>query len=241
MPPIKAVLFDLDDTLWPIVPVIKRAEDVLYDWLRIHVPAVAQRVSIESMRERRQELMAIDPVYQIDLHGLRHAVLTEAFTNSGEDVSLVDKAMEVFSRARNDVAPFSDVLPTLNSLRNRVALGTVTNGMADLRSIGLSHFFHTSIAAYHFGSAKPDPAIFLAACEALKVAPHEAVYVGDDPLLDVEAAKNAGLHSVWMNRLELDAGRLLPAHVQPDAICTTLHEMRHWLEDRIAKPGTAQI
>lgn len=241
MPPIKAVLFDLDDTLWPIVPVIKRAETVLHDWLTIHAPAVAQIVTIESMRERRQELMATDPVYQIDLQALRHAVLTEAFIHAGQDVTIVEKAMEVFSRARNQVTPFSDVLPTLTSLQPKVALGTISNGMADLHAIGIAHFFQTSIAAYHFGSAKPDPSIFLAACEKLDVAPEEAVYVGDDPLLDVAGARNAGLRSIWMNRLALDPARRLPSHAQPDAICATLHEVRQWLEERIAKTGNGPI
>lgn len=238
---IKAVLFDLDDTLWPIVPVIKRAENVLYDWLIIHAPAVARMVTIESMRERRQQLMATDPVYQIDLQALRHAVLTEAFTQTGQDVAMVDKAMEVFSRARNEVTPFADVLPTLAALQERVALGTVSNGMADLHTIGLAPYFRASIAAYHFGCAKPDTSIFLAACDALAVAPTEAVYVGDDPLLDVEGAKNAGLHSIWMNRLELDPARMLPAHVRPDAICTTLYEVNKWVDERIAKADNGQI
>ena len=48
--PIQAVLFDLDDTLWPIVPVIRHAEQTLHDWLLQHVPAVAEQWSIESLR-----------------------------------------------------------------------------------------------------------------------------------------------------------------------------------------------
>lgn len=235
MSAIKAVLFDLDDTLWPIVPVIMRAENILYEWLAIHAPAVAEKVTIESMRERRQALMASDPVYQLDLRALRHAVLTEAFIGAGQDMALVDQAMEVFSRARNEVTPFADVLPTLARLRSRVELGSVSNGVADLQAIGIAHFFQTSVAAHRFGCAKPDAAIFRAACEALGVAPHEAVHVGDDPLLDVEGAQKAGLHGVWMNRLELEPARLLPGHVRPDAICTTLYELDQWLSGRTAR------
>ncbi|WP_136419804.1 MULTISPECIES: HAD family hydrolase [Oxalobacteraceae] len=232
---IKAVLFDLDDTLWPIVPVIKRAENVLYDWLTVHAPAVAQSVTIESMRERRQALMASDPVYQLDLRRLRRAVLLEAFIGAGLDPAMADQAMDVFSRARNEVTPFEDVLPTLGSLRNRVALGSVSNGVADLRAIGIAHFFQVSVAAHHFGCAKPDAAIFHAACDALGVLPEEAVYIGDDPLLDVEGAQRAGLQGVWMNRLELKPVRVLPDHVRPDATCTSLYELDQWLNERMVK------
>lgn len=230
MPLIKAVLFDLDDTLWPIVPVIDRAEKLLHDWLERYVPAVAQQVTIEGLRKRRQMLMATDPVYQLDLRALRHAVMTEAFLDYGEDPALVEKAMDVFSKARNEVTPFNDVLPMLTSLKERVALGSISNGVADLQEIGIAHLFHTSVAAHHFGRAKPDAAIFHAACDALRVKPHEAVYVGDDPLLDVQGAQNAGLRAVWMNRMELEPARLLPDHVRPDAVCTTLYELDQWLK-----------
>lgn len=232
---IKAVLFDLDDTLWPIIPVIKRAEILLYDWLRVHAPAVAQRITIESMRERRQALMATDPVYQLDLRTLRHAVLTEAFNDAGLDATMVDKAMEVFSRARNEVTPFADVLPTLTRLRERVTLGSVSNGVADLHAIGIAHYFQASVAAHRCGFMKPHPEIFHAACTELGIAPHEAVYVGDDPLLDVEGAQKAGLQGIWMNRLDLDPVRALPPHVQPDASFSTLYELDQWLAGRTVK------
>lgn len=233
MPVIKAVLFDLDDTLWPIIPVIQRAENQLYEWLLQNVPAVAQRVTIAGMRARRQELMATDPVYQLDLRLLRRKVLIEAFIDAGEDPAMVEQAMEVFSRARNEVVPFPDVLPTLTRLRSRVALGSISNGVADLQAIGMAHFFAASIAAYGIGCAKPDAAIFHAACDALKVMPNEAAYVGDDPLLDVEGAQRAGLHGIWINRQELDPPRRLPDNVRPDAIFTSLHDLDNWLADRL--------
>lgn len=232
---IRAVLFDLDDTLWPIVPVIERAENILYAWLQCEAPAVARQVTIDSMRKRRQALMATDPVYQLDLRALRHAVLAEAFTGCGEDVAKVNQAMEVFSRARNEVNPFDDVVPTLTSLQGRVALGSISNGVADLHAIGMAHFFQASVAAHRFGRAKPDAAIFHAACDALRVAPHEAVYVGDDPLLDVQGSQNAGLRAVWMKRVELEGQRDMPAHVRPDAVCATLYELEQWLNEITVK------
>lgn len=225
--PIKAVLFDLDDTLWPIVPVIKQAEVELHDWLAIHAPEVAQRFSIDMLRQRREVLMQANPRYQIDLWALRHATLTEAFrhVNLDLDLSKVDQAMAIFSEARNAVTPFDDVAPGLVRLNQRVVVGSISNGFADLQAIGLAHHFRVSIAAHTFGRAKPDPLIFHTACEALGIAPAEAVYVGDDLTLDVEGAQKAGLRGVWMNRFARD----LPEHVRPDAVCSTLHELDHWL------------
>jgi putative hydrolase of the HAD superfamily len=227
--PIKAVLFDLDDTLWPIVPVITQAETVLYEWLKTHAPAVTRRFTIESLRARRAELMAMHPRYRIDLWALRHTTLYEALNSSGEDAAKADLAMAVFADARNAVTPFEDVLPSLARLNGKVALGSISNGFADLHAIGIAHHFQVSVAAHRCGIAKPDPAIFKLACDAMHIAPAEAVYVGDDLLLDVEGAQKAGLRAVWMNRF----ARTAPDHIQPDAVCITLKELEQWLTGRI--------
>jgi HAD superfamily hydrolase (TIGR01509 family) len=117
-------------------------------------------------------------------------------------------------------------VPTLASLSQRFVLGSVSNGFADLGEIGLAPYFQTSIAAHQFGSAKPGAEIFHAACAALEVAPHEAIYVGDDPKLDIQGAQNAGLRAVWMNRFE----HALPEHIVPTASVTNLYELDAWLK-----------
>jgi putative hydrolase of the HAD superfamily len=231
MPSIKAILFDLDDTLWPIVPVIMRAETVLFDWLAAHAPGVAQRHTIDSLRARRAALMAAEPRYEIDLRALRHATLTEVFIESGDDPAKVEQAMKIFNRERNTVSLYDDVRPSLERLAGRVMLGSVTNGAADLEAIGLAHHFRVSIAAHHFGCAKPDSAIFRAACAALAIAPGQAAYIGDDPVLDVEGAQKAGLLGIWLNRSGVEPARVLPDHIHPDAICGSLYELEQWLTD----------
>jgi HAD superfamily hydrolase (TIGR01509 family) len=224
----KAVLFDLDDTLWPIAPVILEAEQILFAWLREHAPRVAQQFSIETLRQARLELLARQPEFQLDLGALRRAGLIAAFEQAGEDASKVELAMTEFFAARNAVIPYDDVLPGLLRLKGRVRIGSVTNGNADLQTIGLARHFDASVAAPSFGVAKPDPRIFLEACNLLGVAPQEAVYVGDDLLLDVHGAQRAGLRAVWMNRI----GKLndLPDKVRPDVEVTSLDGLLDWLK-----------
>lgn len=225
---IRAVLFDLDDTLWPIVPVILRAESMLFDWLRNHAPAVPARFSMTSLRERRRELMASQPRYTYDLTALRYAGLHEAFTACGEDCAKIEQAMAVFAQARNEVTPFEDVATCLPRLANHVRLGSLTNGGADLQTIGLAHHFDVSLAAHQIGCAKPDPAIFHTACDVLGLAPAEVAYVGDDLVLDVEGAQRAGLHGIWMNRAGGPA-KAEHSYIEPDASCQSLYELESWL------------
>ena len=223
----KAILFDLDDTLWPIAPVILQAEQSLFAWIGEHAARVSERFSIEHLRQARLALLASQPEFPLDLGKLRRAGLVAAFEEAGEDIDKVEQAMIHFFAARNAVIPYDDVLPGLLRLRGRVKLGSVSNGNADLQAIGLAHHFSVSVAAHQFGSAKPDAAIFLAACKALQVAPDEAVYVGDDLLLDVKGAQQAGLRAVWLNRGGSTSAALHA--VVPDATCANFDELLDWL------------
>jgi putative hydrolase of the HAD superfamily len=224
----KAILFDLDDTLWPIAPVILQAEEILFAWLREHAPRVAERFTIESLRQARLELLARQPELHLDLGKLRRAGLHAAFAEAGEDADKVELAMVQYLAARNAVMPYDDVLPGLLRLKDRVLVGSISNGNADLQTIGLSHHFKVSVAAHQLGVAKPDAVIFLEACRLLGVAPEDAVYVGDDVLLDVQGAQRAGLRAVWMNRT--GSTRHLEHEVVPDAIVRDFDELLDWLK-----------
>ncbi len=223
--PVRAVIFDLDDTLWPLLPLITRAEQTLFDWLQQHVPAVTRQHSIQSLRAVRAELLPTNARFEYDLWALRKAVLTRVFTLAGEDLTMIDPAMQIFSHARNQVSLFPDALPVLTQLGKNFRLGSISNGFADLAAIGLAEHFGVSLAAHQFGCAKPDARIFLAACAALEVEPHQAVYVGDDVLIDVQGAQQAGLRTVWINR----SGKVAPPDLQPDAECRDLSAVLHWL------------
>jgi putative hydrolase of the HAD superfamily len=224
----RAILFDLDDTLWPIAPVIVQAEEKLFAWLAEHAPRVAGQCTIDSLRQARLALQASNPEFRYNLSALRRAGLLAAFAQAGEDAAKVEHAMTAFSAARNAVTPYDDVLPGLQRLNGRVLVGSISNGAADLKAIGLSHHFKVSVAAHELGCAKPDAAIFHAACRALGVAPEDAVYVGDDVLLDVQGAQRAGLRAVWMNRTG-SAAHLAHA-VVPDAIVANFGELLDWLQ-----------
>jgi len=141
----RAVLFDLDDTLWPIAPVILQAEQILFAWLADNAPRVAERFTIDSLRQARLELLAQRPEFQLDLGALRRAGLEAAFEQVGEDLSKVELAMTEFFAARNAVTPYDDVLPGLLRLKGKVLIGSVTNGNADLQTIGLAELTFVAV------------------------------------------------------------------------------------------------
>jgi putative hydrolase of the HAD superfamily len=60
------------------------------------------------------------------------------------------------------------------------------------------------------------------------VAVQEAVYVGDDVLLDVQGAQRVGMRGVWMNRN--GSNKHVEHGVAPDAIVRNFDELLDWLK-----------
>ena len=199
---VRAVAFDLDNTLWDIAPVIERAEARLHEWLLEHCPRIPERVSLEDMRAARELLAREEPHNAHDFTYLRMTALARHARECGYDEEVARRAFEVFFAARNELDLFADVRPSLERLRPRYLLATFSNGNADLARIGLSEFFVLSLNARQIGVGKPHPLCFERLAEELRVEREEIVYVGDDPWLDVEAARAAGLRSAWVNRFD---------------------------------------
>ena len=72
---IKAITFDLDDTLWDVWPVVERAEQHLHKWLRLHYPRIPQRYSPLELRELCAEIAAARPEISHDRTRLRKDAL----------------------------------------------------------------------------------------------------------------------------------------------------------------------
>jgi putative hydrolase of the HAD superfamily len=205
---IRAIAFDLDNTLWDVEPVLERAEQCLAAWLQEHCPRLA--LSREQMRAAREQLARREPHNAHDLSYLRIATLTAHAREHGYDERVALDAFEVFLAARNAVEIFPDVAPALARLRLRYALASLSNGNADLARIGLDHIFNVSLNARQIGAAKPHPRCFERLGQELALDPGAIAYVGDDPQLDVAAARAAGLRTVWMNRRALTWPQELP-------------------------------
>jgi putative hydrolase of the HAD superfamily len=197
---ILAISLDLDDTLWPVDPAIRHAEEQLDAWLRAEHPAVAAAFPIPAMRALRDATARERPDLAHDFSAQRILTLERAFAASGTSTGHVDAAFEVYYAARNRVDCYEDAPRALAALSAHVPLISVSNGNADLERIGLRGHFRDCVSARDVGFAKPDARIFEAACARLGVAAEHVLHVGDDPLLDVAGARGAGLRSAWLNR-----------------------------------------
>ena len=212
---IRAITIDLDDTLWEIHPVIRRAEERLRGWLGEQFPRVTEMFPPEAVLDLRHQAAEEHSENSHDVTFLRRAVLGRMAAAAGYAHSMVDEAMEVFDRERNTIDVFPEVRPALAALRNGYRLEAVTNGNAKLDRIGIDDLFDACVTAGTAGAAKPDRRIFEVAITAGGAAAHETLHVGDHPEFDVEGARGAGMRAVWVNR----RGGEWPQHLRrPDGV-----------------------
>ncbi len=210
---IRAITIDLDDTLWDTMPVLKRAEQRLFAWMQDNHPRVAELFPKEKAIELRAQVVSEHADMLHDLTFVRRVVLSRMGVAAGYGEAWVDEAFDVFDDARNDIDPFPEVRPALEQLRERFVLIAVTNGNADLVKIGIDDLFADIVYARDVGAAKPDAKIFAAAVEAGGAKAAETLHAGDHPEYDVHGAREAGLHAVWVNRLQ----RQWPDDLSPPA------------------------
>jgi FMN hydrolase / 5-amino-6-(5-phospho-D-ribitylamino)uracil phosphatase len=196
----RALSFDLDDTLWPIAPVMERAEQRLDAWLATHCPRAHQHWPADALRALRDQVYHAHPELHHDFTATRLLCLRAALEPHGYGEDAVQAAYWAFYAARNEVALFPEVTAALERLAARYRLIAISNGNADLERIGLAAHFEFSLHAREHGAAKPSRCIFDAAARRLQLPAEQILHVGDHPEHDVAAAKAAGMGAVWMDR-----------------------------------------
>jgi HAD superfamily hydrolase (TIGR01509 family) len=184
---IRGVLFDWGDTLFSPPNAGK-----------VIVAAAAERgvrIDPEKARALWDELwdagkMPDELAKGRDLSAAAHReVWTALFERA--NTAVPDVASTLYERVMDPSAwiPYPDTAPTLRALRARgLRIGIVSNVPQDLRPIfaahGLADLVDAFTHSFEVGAEKPDPAIFLRACEALGTKPEESLMVGDLPGAD---------------------------------------------------------
>ena len=219
---IKVISFDLDDTFWPIMPTILNAEKVTNSWIKENYPGVGSLLGSKDVIEIRDKLLKNDPGLLYQLSKLRELSFVELGVLAGysekEAKEMATSSFEIFYNERNNVVLYAGVEDCLDSLNKQYSLGVITNGNADLKIIGIDHYFDFNFSASGFNSAKPDPVMFEAVKDFTKCKGNQICHVGDHPINDVKASYDCEMNPIWFNDQGLEWS--LP-EIQP-------LEVTHW-------------
>lgn len=201
---IRCITFDLDDTLWAVDPVIKHANQSMFDWLEQYAPEFTRCYQLQDLMHLREKVLEQEPGIAYSVTRIRIAQLKYGMEQAGYSGDILEdltrKAFEVFLHARQQVEFFEHTREMLTELKQQgYVIGALTNGNADIHRVGLSDLIDFQFKADDVGQMKPHPQIFEDMLEHCALRPEQVIHVGDNPQHDVEGAAVAGLWTIWVN------------------------------------------
>ncbi len=230
---IKAVIFDLDNTLVDFMGMKIQAIDAAINSMidaGLQLPA-------EEVRSR------IDAIYKergIEFQNVFDQLLYDVFQKV--DYKILSAGIIAYRRAREAaLVPYPHVSLTLVDLVKRgMKLAVVSDAPrreAWLRLCYLSfhHFFDAVVTFEDTGERKPSPAPFRLALDLLEVQPQEAIMVGDWPERDVVGAAQVGMITVFARYGDTFGTNISDARYDIDDISQVLEIIER--ENALAEAG----
>jgi putative hydrolase of the HAD superfamily len=231
MSDLKAVFFDLDDTLWDRSACARQVMDVVMPHLGPYLPEDDAEEVV-----RRFNAVFLDLPRKEDLRERRPFSMRRRFEAllQSYDVRRPGLAGEM-SRRYDHTRRFSmrqfvrgSAVPVLRELgRMGLKRGVIVNGPPAaqrhlISSLGLEPHLDHVILAEAEGYSKPDVRVFRHALELAGAASVEMLYVGDSPLTDLLGASRAGVRTAWYRTGRRGIPRGFP---MPDYTITDLQEI----------------
>lgn len=210
---LKAVIFDLDDTLidWSGVNddyPTRQARQLrrVFEFICRHHELDDPDAFVQAFRTRSRA------AWDASRSDLRAPHMGQDMVAAAIELGVPDNLLEaeMLMRAYEWAATegcvaFPETVEVLTLLRERgLKLGLITNAYQpmwardiEMEAHGLGGFFEDCrLSAADFGYLKPHPTIFQAALDCLDVEPSEAAFVGDDVEADIVGAQAAGIYAV---------------------------------------------
>jgi FMN hydrolase / 5-amino-6-(5-phospho-D-ribitylamino)uracil phosphatase len=222
---IRAISFDLDDTLYDNRPVIEHAEQ----WMVAHM---RDRYLETAMFDRswwhrlKLELQREQPALRDDVSLCRQLLLQRGLMEGGmAEAAAQQEAAAVFAQfleVRSQIAVPDTTRRVLAALAEKYPLVVITNGNVLLERLGLDGQFQHVLKAGGGFRMKPAPDLFADMAQRLGLPHSQILHVGDDVTTDVAGAIHNGYRSAWLNDVGQDWRTL---RILPDVMLTRLEQL----------------
>jgi putative hydrolase of the HAD superfamily len=218
----RAIVFDLDDTLYPERDYVVSGMGAAASWAEKQLGIPAEQGFAQLMSLFEQGVRGNSFNLWLEAHGLC-------------DEGLVAATVNVYRSHQPTLRLFPEVQTLLASLRRRYRLGLVSDGYADvqrrkLAALDVAQHFDAIVLSDELGrhAWKPSPEPLLTVLERLgRIEAENSVYVADNPKKDFLAARRAGLASIRVRRPGGEYSRMepiAPEH-EPDLTVTSLENL----------------
>ncbi len=233
---IKAISFDLDDTLYSNKPVMLAIEKKMIAYFA-NLAAIKNKIlgqhkildhhfwyHFRHQAISKQPELAHD-VVQVRLVTYRIGFIALGFSNEVSQ-QMAQAALDYFISLRSDFVVPAPSKQLLADLSKKYPLVAISNGNVDTKALGISHYFQH---IYHAGwqadgtllKQKPTSNMFDLACHQLAIKPQELLHVGDCGRADIQGALLAGCQTAWLSLY--DVGK--PISVLPHIELNNLNQL----------------
>ncbi|NJK79923.1 MAG: HAD family hydrolase [Chloroflexaceae bacterium] len=216
-----AIIFDLDDTLYPEQAYVLSGFRAVAQWAAVHldIPAVQGYAEL----------------HQLFQQGVRGDTFNRwLHLHSLDADALVPQLVQVYREHTPLLEPFPEIPALLDRLCNTCRLGLVSDGYLAVQqrkfaALGLGHAFQAVVFSDQWGRQawKPSVQPFQAVVQQLRIAPDQAVYIADNPTKDFLGARQIGMATIRVQWVGGEYAHLVPptpAHA-PDITLTTPDEL----------------
>lgn len=203
---LKAVIFDLDDTLYEEAAYVAQALEHASEYLAGRLGAPSQKAALH---RRMLELLERDG---------RGRIFDVICGETGAAVS-VEELVRVYRSTKPVLKLYPDAEEILRRLSERgIRTGLITDGCSRVQhekvaALGLDRRLDCVVVTDDYGMAKPQTAVYEKCLFALGCAAPEAAYVGDNPRKDFIGAKALGMETF---RIVRRSGMHMRDEVEPE-------------------------
>jgi putative hydrolase of the HAD superfamily len=235
MPFLKAVLFDIDDTLFSTTHFARKARR---NAVRAMVQAGLDLPEDEVMRELEEVIVEFSSNYDHHFDQLLRRLRPHALQRVNSALIVAAGVAAYHDTKFRELAPFPDVYPLLESLRAAgLRTGVITHGWTTKQAeklvrLGLLPYLDPGaiFISEQIGISKPNPKLYAQALKDLGLAPIEAMYVGDSLEHDVAPPQSIGMIAVWARRAAKRG--IEGTGIRPDVVVDSFDELRQILRER---------
>jgi len=237
MPKLRAILFDVDDTLFSTSEFARLArENSIRSMIRVGLRMDEKEV----MRELEEVITEFSSNFPNHFDKLLMRIPKARYRGVNPAVIVAAGIIGYHETKIDQLTPYPDAVTLLRSLGStNLVVGVVTDGIQvkqaeKLLRLGIYDLFDPTaiFISDQIGISKPNLKLYKRACSALGIPPSSVMYVGDNPVNDVDPPNALGMHTVLLRRSGKYAH--LMGKTYPDFQVRDFRELRKILEGRFA-------
>ncbi|MAB81234.1 MAG: haloacid dehalogenase [Planctomycetes bacterium] len=231
---LRAVLFDIDDTLFSTTHFARVArKNAIWAMIRAGLDVTEE----EALRELEEVISEFSSNYAHHFDQLLRRLRQPTIEERNPALIVAAGVAAYHDTKFRQLEPFPDVCPLLEALRAAgIQVGILTHGWTTKQAekivrLGLLDCVHPKAVfiSEQIGISKPNPKLYAQALADLELAPGEVMYVGDNPTHDIAPPQSLGMIAVWAKRAAKDG--LEGTGIEPDHVVENFDELRTILRE----------